>query len=284
MGKAKRNKPYQQDRRGQRREQTQTPRGTGDSQDKNVGSAMPILNRPRATSPLVAKTPSQKRLAAAVRNKRIVFAIGPAGTGKTYYAARYAASCLRRMENESGSIERIYLTRAMVEVGEKMGFLPGTLEEKMWPYLKPFFKGLSDELGSGHVLGLMKSGRIVPAPLNFMQGESFDENCIVLCDEAENMTPVEMKMLLTRLGRGCRMIITGDDDQKMIHGKSGLIDGSSLLKYCSFAEVVHLSPEDSVRSDEVRQILELYRERDAKVKEQTGHAERHTAGQSLIHS
>lgn len=268
MGKSKRNRSHMPDRRAVRAERNQRSADTSQSNDQGM-SSLPILKIERKREPLTPQTPSQHRFFKAIKSKRYAFGIGPAGTGKTYLAARYAASCLRRnIDNPTGGIERIYLTRSPVEVGPKIGFLPGSMEEKLWPYLKPFFKGLSHELGSGHVMGLIKSGRIVVSPLSFMQGESFDEECILLCDEAENTTPVEMKMLLTRLGAGCRMIITGDDDQKMIQGKSGLIDGAELLKYSSLAEIVHLSPQDSVRSDEVREVLELYRKRDASVKEQ----------------
>lgn len=188
----------------------------------------------------------------AIHENQIIFGVGSAGTGKTYIAATYAASELFHRR-----IEKIILTRPNVETGRGLGFLPGTLEEKYAPYLEPFDQVFQRSLGKGFYEYALKNKNIDPKPLGFMRGATFD-NCIVLLDEAQNATKEEMKMLLSRIGRNCKMIISGDVDQSDIEN-SGLSDAVKRLENIEGIEIVRFMDEDIVRSKMCKQIIMAYK-------------------------
>ena len=189
----------------------------------------------------------------AIRHNDIIFGIGSAGTGKTYIAASYAASELFHRK-----VSKIILTRPNVETGRGLGFLPGTLEEKYAPYLLPFDAIFSKALGKGFYEYALKNKDIEPTPLGFLRGTTF-ENCIVLLDEAQNCTKEEMKMLLSRIGKNCKMIISGDTEQADIE-YSGLDDAVSRLTDISGIEIIEFLDEDIVRSNMCKQIIMAYRD------------------------
>lgn len=188
----------------------------------------------------------------AIRSNDIVFGIGSAGTGKTYVAASYAASELYHRR-----VNKIYLTRPNIETGRGLGFLPGTLEEKYAPYLLPFDSIFTKSLGKGFYEYALKNKDIEPTPLGFLRGTTFD-NCIVLVDEAQNCTKEEMKMLLSRIGKNCKMIFSGDTEQTDIPD-SGLDDAVRRLQGISGIETVKFLDEDIVRSKMCKAIIMAYR-------------------------
>lgn len=189
----------------------------------------------------------------AIKHNEVIFGIGSAGTGKTYIAAWYAASQLFHR-----NVNKIYLTRPNIETGRGLGFLPGTLEEKYAPYLLPFDSIFSKALGRGFYDYAIKSKTIEPTPLGFLRGTTF-ENCIVLVDEAQNCTREEMKMLLSRIGKNCKMIFSGDQDQSDIGPDSGLEDAVNRLEGISGIEVIDFLDEDIVRSKMCKAIIMAYR-------------------------
>jgi len=189
----------------------------------------------------------------AIQSNQVVFGVGSAGTGKTYIAATYAAGELFHKR-----VQKIILTRPNVETGRGLGFLPGTLEEKYAPYLEPFDSVFTRSLGKGFYEYALKSKDIEPKPLGFMRGSTFDD-CIVLLDEAQNATRDEMKMLLSRIGKNCKMIISGDVDQSDIP-ESGLSDAVNRLDRIPGIEVVRFLDEDIVRSKMCKQIILAYRD------------------------
>ena len=188
----------------------------------------------------------------AIHDNSIIFGIGSAGTGKTYIAATYAAGELFHRR-----IKKIILTRPNVETGRGLGFLPGTLEEKYAPYLEPFDQIFSNSLGRGFYEYALNKNQIVPKPLGFMRGTTF-EDCIVLLDEAQNATRDEMKMVLSRIGKNCKIIISGDQDQSDI-SNSGLLDASARLEHIEGIEVVRFRDEDIVRSKLCKEIILAYK-------------------------
>ena len=188
----------------------------------------------------------------AIRHCDIIFGVGSAGTGKTYVAASYAASELFHRR-----IRKIILTRPNIETGRGLGFLPGTLEEKYAPYLLPFDAIFSRALGKGFYEYALKNKDIDPTPLGFLRGTTF-EDCIVLLDEAQNCTKEEMKMLLSRIGKNCKMIISGDTEQSDIVD-SGLEDAIHRLHNIPGIEVIEFLDEDIVRSKMCKQIIMAYR-------------------------
>lgn len=208
-------------------------------------------HRPK-TEPLVALTDTQAEYDDCIDEARITFGIGPAGTGKTYYATRLACMALDAKE-----VSKIYLTRPAVEAGESLGFLPGELEEKYEPYLRPFKDALFDHFGQTHTEYLIKKGVIEPVPLGFLRGATF-KNCWVLLDEAQNTTPAQMKMFLTRIGDNSKMIVNGDLKQKDIPGPSGLKDALHRFEGKPEIGVTHFRSEDIVRSGICRMIVEGY--------------------------
>lgn len=188
----------------------------------------------------------------AIKTSDVVFGIGSAGTGKTYVAASYAASELFHRR-----VDKVILTRPNVETGRGLGFLPGTLEEKYAPYLDPFDQVFQKALGKGFYEYALKAKQIEPKPLGFMRGTTFD-NCIVLVDEAQNATVAELKMMLTRIGKNCKMIISGDVDQCDVDD-SGLQDAVNRLEGIPGVEVVRFLDSDIVRSRMCKQIILAYK-------------------------
>lgn len=188
----------------------------------------------------------------AIRNNDVVFGVGSAGTGKTYVAAGYAAG-----ELYNKRVNKIIITRPNVEAGPSLGFLPGTLEEKYYPYLAPFENVFTKLLGKGFYEYAIKTKDIEPVPLGFMRGVTFD-NCIVLADECQNIGTVEMKMLLSRIGKNCKMIFSGDTSQQDILGDSGMADAIKRLEYVEGIEVVRFTHDDIVRSKLCKKIIMAY--------------------------
>lgn len=189
----------------------------------------------------------------AIKNNEIIFGIGSAGTGKTYLAASYAAGELFHRR-----IDKIILTRPNIETGVGLGFLPGTLEEKYAPFLDPFDGIFTKCLGKGFYEYALKSKTIEPKPLGYMRGATFD-NCVVLVDECQNMTKAELKMLLSRIGKNCKIILSGDPDQSDIED-SGLLDAVSRLEHIDRIEVVRFMDQDIVRSKMCKQIILAYKD------------------------
>lgn len=200
------------------------------------------------------KTFGQKAYLDAIRKYDIVFAIGPAGTGKTYLAVAMAVAALK-----AGQVKRIVLTRPAVEAGESLGFLPGDLQEKVDPYLRPIYDALYDLMGSDQVLKAMERGTIEIAPLAYMRGRTLDDAFVIL-DEAQNTTPEQMKMFLTRLGFGSKMVITGDVTQiDLPKGQaSGLIAAERTLRAIDEIRFIHLDESDVVRHSLVQKIIAAY--------------------------
>lgn len=202
------------------------------------------------------KTYGQLRYVEAIRKNQIVFGIGPAGTGKTYLAMAMAITALKNKE-----VGRIILTRPAVEAGEKLGFLPGDLQEKVDPYLRPLYDALYDILGAEVFQKYMEKGLIEVAPLAYMRGRTLDDSFIIL-DEAQNTTPEQMKMFLTRIGFGSKAVITGDVTQiDLPKGKkSGLKEVMEILRGIEGIEFVMLSEQDVIRHPLVAKIIKAYEE------------------------
>jgi len=223
------------------------------------GSAEGIRTRKRTVQ---ARTPGQRAYLAALQERDMVFALGPAGSGKTYLAVAMGVSLLL-----AGKVERIVLSRPAVEAGERLGFLPGDMKEKIDPYLRPLYDALHDMVPSEHIASRMESGEIEIAPLAFMRGRTL-AHCFVILDEAQNTTPMQMRMFLTRLGEGSRMVITGDPSQTDLPGgqRSGLADAVDTLKDVEGVRFIRLTSQDVVRHDLVTRIVEAYDARDKKNK------------------
>ena len=209
-----------------------------------------------------ARSPGQRAYLAALRERYMVFALGPAGSGKTYLAVAMGVSLLL-----AGKVERIVLSRPAVEAGERLGFLPGDMREKIDPYLRPLYDALHDMLPAEQIANRLESGEIEIAPLAFMRGRTLS-HCYVILDEAQNTTPMQMRMFLTRLGEGSRMVITGDPSQTDLPGgqRSGVADAVETLRGVEGVRFVRLSAQDVVRHDLVTRIVEAYEARDKKAK------------------
>jgi phosphate starvation-inducible PhoH-like protein len=206
-----------------------------------------------------AKTVGQHRYVAAVRENDITFSIGPAGTGKTYLAVAMAIDFLKREH-----VKRIILTRPAVEAGEELGFLPGDIQAKVSPYLRPLYDAIFDMIPVGEFEKLIEHGRIEMAPLAFMRGRTLN-NCFVILDEAQNTTSTQMKMFLTRLGFHSKAIITGDVTQVDLEERaSGLITVQEILEGIQGIEFVRLDKTDVVRHPLVARIVEAYERNDRK--------------------
>lgn len=201
-----------------------------------------------------ARTPNQRKMVDSLNTNDILFAIGPAGTGKTYTAVAIAVRALRNKE-----IKRIILTRPAVEAGENLGFLPGDLKEKVDPYLRPLYDALDDMIPADKLKDYLERRVIEVAPLAFMRGRTLD-NCFVILDEAQNATDMQLKMFLTRMGPTAKFIVTGDLTQIDLPKKtqSGLATAVKLLDNIEGIQVVHLSGSDVVRHKLVKRILEAY--------------------------
>jgi len=203
---------------------------------------------------IIPKTLNQKRYLEAIFKKEVVFGIGPAGTGKTYLAMAAAINALLK-----GEIEKIILTRPAVEAGEALGFLPGDLEEKITPYLRPLYDAIHDMLGKENAEKLMEKGVIEIAPLAYMRGRTLSKAYVIL-DEAQNTSPEQMMMFLTRLGDNSRMIVTGDITQIDLPRKqeSGLRQITQILMHIPEIELVYFESFDVVRHPLVQKIIEAY--------------------------
>ncbi len=212
-----------------------------------------ILTTPRGKS-VRPKTLGQQQYVRAMLEKDVVIAIGPAGTGKTYLAVVMAVRALRNKE-----VSRLILTRPAVEAGEKLGFLPGDLQEKVDPYLRPLYDALFDVLGVENTRRYLERHIIEVAPLAYMRGRTLEDAFIIL-DEAQNTTPEQMKMFLTRLGFGSRVVVTGDITQvDLPRGQaSGLIEAEEVLSGVAGIEFVYLTGADTVRHSLVIKIIEAY--------------------------
>jgi phosphate starvation-inducible PhoH-like protein len=206
------------------------------------------------------KTVGQKKFVNAVRANTMVFAVGPAGTGKTYLAMAMAVVALKNKE-----VSRIVLTRPAVEAGEKLGFLPGDLQNKFDPYLRPLYDALFEMIGSDAYARMLERGIIEVAPMAYMRGRSLNDSFVVL-DEAQNTSVEQMKMFLTRLGQGSRMIINGDITQIDLppEKRSGLVDAVEVLKDVKDIAVVRLTARDVVRHELVQSIINAYEARGRK--------------------
>ncbi len=204
--------------------------------------------------PIKAKTLGQKKYLEAIKNNTVVIGVGPAGTGKTYLAVAMAVAAFRAKE-----VNRIILTRPAVEAGEKLGFLPGDLQQKVDPYLRPLYDALFDMLGPENFQKYQERGNIEVAPLAYMRGRTLDDSFIIL-DEAQNTTPEQMKMFLTRLGFGSKIVVTGDITQIDLPDgkKSGLVEVIKILKNLDDIQTVKFSEKDVVRHKLVQDIIKAY--------------------------
>ncbi|SIS36817.1 PhoH family protein [Salimicrobium flavidum] len=212
------------------------------------------ITRNAKGKPIRVKTLGQRDYINAIKRNDLTFGIGPAGTGKTYLAVVMAVNALK-----NGDVKRIVLTRPAVEAGESLGFLPGDLKEKVDPYLRPLYDSLHDVFGVEHTARLIERGTIEIAPLAYMRGRTLDD-AFALLDEAQNTTPEQMKMFLTRLGFGSKMIITGDITQVDLPKgmRSGLIEATHKLSNVKGSSFIHLDETDVVRHPLVQRIIEAY--------------------------
>lgn len=204
--------------------------------------------------PIKAKTVGQKKYLAAINENTVTIAIGPAGTGKTYLAVASAVKAFKAHEKS-----KIILTRPAVEAGEKLGFLPGDLQNKVDPYLRPLYDALFDMLGADAFQRNLEKGAIEVAPLAYMRGRTLDDAYIIL-DEAQNTTPEQMKMFLTRLGFNSKIVITGDVTQIDLptKSKSGLIDAVNVLEKVDDIAIIRLTDKDVIRHKLVQEIIKAY--------------------------
>lgn len=225
--------------------------GTEDRLGEITGDCICITTKGKPVKP---KTLGQKKYIDAIKKNTIVFGIGPAGTGKTYLAVAMAVNAFRAKE-----VNRIILTRPAVEAGEKLGFLPGDLQQKVDPYLRPLYDALFDMLGAESFQKYQEKGCIEVAPLAYMRGRTLDESFIIL-DEAQNTTPEQMKMFLTRLGFNSKIVVTGDVTQiDLPDGKrSGLVEAVKILKNVDDIQAVRFNEKDVVRHKLVMDIIKAY--------------------------
>jgi len=231
-----------------------------------------VVWRHRSTK-VAPKTVNQKRYVDSIRRNTITFGIGPAGTGKTYLAMALAVAALSERE-----VARIILTRPAVEAGERLGFLPGDLQAKVDPYLRPLFDALHDMLDAERVAQALERGQIEVAPLAFMRGRTLNDSFIIL-DEAQNTTPEQMKMIMTRLGFNSKMVVTGDITQIDLpkDQKSGLITVSEIIEGIEGIQFIRFGGEDVVRHRLVQRIVEAYDEHAARQAPELRAAERRRA-------
>ena len=217
--------------------------------------------------PIKPKTPGQKKYVDAIREKMITFGLGPAGTGKTYLAMAMAITAFKR--NEVG---RIILTRPAIEAGEKLGFLPGDLQSKIDPYLRPLYDALYQIMGAESFIKNSEKGLIEVAPLAYMRGRTLD-NAFIILDEAQNTTPAQMKMFLTRIGFGSKVVITGDSTQKDLPAgqTSGLDVAVSVVKNLEDISICRLTSRDVVRHPLVQRIVKAYEEYEQKQEQKKSH-------------
>jgi phosphate starvation-inducible protein PhoH and related proteins len=229
--------------------------GNADRIDEIMRDVIAITYRGRQVK---CKTLGQKQYVEAIKANTCTFAVGPAGTGKTYLAIAMAVVALKNKD-----VERIILTRPAVEAGEKLGFLPGDLQQKVDPYLRPLYDALNDMMGAESYQRLLERGAVEVAPLAYMRGRTLNDAFIIL-DEAQNTTSEQMKMFLTRMGMGSKMIITGDVTQIDLPAgkKSGLVEALEVLKGVEDIGMVRLSHRDVVRHELVQAIVKAYERHD----------------------
>ncbi len=229
--------------------------GNADRIDEIMRDVIAITYRGRQVK---CKTLGQKQYVEAIKANTCTFAVGPAGTGKTYLAIAMAVVALKNKD-----VERIILTRPAVEAGEKLGFLPGDLQQKVDPYLRPLYDALNDMMGAESYQRLLERGAVEVAPLAYMRGRTLNDAFIIL-DEAQNTTPEQMKMFLTRMGMGSKMIVTGDVTQiDLPAGKrSGLVEALEVLKGVEDIGMVRLTHRDVVRHELVQAIVRAYEKHD----------------------
>lgn len=224
---------------------------------KIMADVVLVTNRGK---PIKPKTVRQQSYVKKMQSNTIVFSVGPAGTGKTYLAMAMAVLALKNKE-----VTRIILTRPAVEAGEKLGFLPGDLQNKVDPYLRPLYDALYEMMGAEKYQALSEKGIIEVAPMAYMRGRTLNDAFVIL-DEAQNTTKEQMKMFLTRLGEGARMVITGDITQRDLSDgkKSGLEDAVELLKGVEDVGIIYLTAQDVIRHKLVKNIVKAYENRDKK--------------------
>ena len=222
--------------------------------DKKLSKLMDCICITSRGKPVKAKTIGQETYVEAIRDNTVVFGIGPAGTGKTYLAVAMAVKAFKAKE-----VNRIILTRPAVEAGESLGFLPGDLQQKVDPYLRPLYDALFEMLGAESFQKQLERGSIEVAPLAYMRGRTLDDSFIIL-DEAQNTTSEQMKMFLTRLGNNSKAVVTGDITQIDLPGgkKSGLKEVTRILKGIDGIEIVRFSDKDVVRHHLVQEIVKAY--------------------------
>ena len=225
-----------------------------DKADEIINLNSEVVTTTARGKQIKCKTLGQRNYVRAIKNKTIVFGIGPAGTGKTYLAVALAVAAFK-----AGEVEKIVLTRPAIEAGEKLGFLPGDLQTKVDPYLRPLYDALQDMFGIDSYVRLMERGIIEIAPLAYMRGRTLSNSFIIL-DEAQNTTEEQMKMFLTRLGENSKMVITGDDTQiDLPFGKSsGLVSASKILRNIDEIEICKFTDKDVVRHELVQKIVLAY--------------------------
>lgn len=228
--------------------------GTENNSDLNGGTETQILHGVGGKI-IKAKTLNQKRLVESMHKNDMVFAVGPAGTGKTYTGVALAVKALKEKQ-----VKRIILTRPAVEAGENLGFLPGDLNEKLDPYMQPLYDALRDMIPNEKLQAYIEKGTIQIAPLAFMRGRTLD-NAFVILDEAQNTTHAQMKMFLTRMGKNAKFLLTGDPGQidlprRMI---SGLKESLLILKNTQGIEIIYLDDKDVIRHPLVKKIIDAYK-------------------------
>jgi len=240
---------------------TERERGSGSNKKLQITTPKRVIS---------ARSPMQGAYLDALLNNELVFGVGPAGTGKTYLAVIVAVSMLVQKK-----VDRIILSRPAVEAGERLGFLPGDMREKIDPYLRPLYDALYDSLPGDYVMAGIESGEIEVAPLAFMRGRTL-ANSFVILDEAQNCTPVQMKMFLTRLGENSRMAITGDPSQidLPMGAKSGLADALGVLEGVNGVSTVRFTDRDVVRHPLVTRIVQAYGARETGLLDQRSAKER----------
>lgn len=229
--------------------------------------------------PVKPKTLGQKQYVDAIRNNMIVFGLGPAGTGKTYLAMAMAITAFKNNE-----VSRIILTRPAIEAGEKLGFLPGDLQSKVDPYLRPLYDALYQIMGADSFTKNMEKGLIEVAPLAYMRGRTLD-NAYIILDEAQNTTPAQMKMFLTRIGFGSKVVITGDASQKDLapDAKSGLDVAAKVLSKIEDIAFCNLTSKDVVRHPLVQKIVKAYENYETKENNYYKNYEKKRRGRNLEH-
>ncbi|MCU0958477.1 MAG: PhoH family protein [Pirellulaceae bacterium] len=222
-----------------------------------VAAPQPAIEVPNASRQIRPRTAGQARYVAAIRSHELVFAVGPAGTGKTYLAVAMAVECLRRRD-----IRRIVLVRPAVEAGESLGYLPGDLQAKINPYLRPLLDALHEMMDYELIKSHMERDVIEVVPLAYMRGRTLNEAFVIL-DEAQNTTVAQMKMFLTRMGEGSRMVVSGDVTQVDLPSttRSGLVDAVRRLQGLRGVSIVELDESDIVRHRLVQEIVQAYEEK-----------------------